>query len=398
MPITTPVEVIRTQIATHNASSPVGTEIMSAQQGRSSRSGEVVQAAPNNSDLSDALEEMGMAVASRGKGDLDKMKMRKSQGSNLEALSRIAEYYEKLPNLPSDQKNRDLVMKFQKFEDAMRFKGRDGGDKMPTAEELMAALREYDGDVTHQFAAIEDLRLRAEKSEAPQAYLDLLDTVRREMRTPDAVRDIAAGFGSAVEAARVGDRFGSDPQSYRDSYRTLLRDSTSLGRTFDELRGFNISESFDEIVDSFMQTAGDELSNAGSFIEPAQLGSLLNELSSLKNLRSVYDASGEFLNKINRMYPPEINPARPNSEDITSRLFHFSGSPVASVNDAERLLTGFEKDPPDVPVVAINLLRDLHASLPDSVIASPQARDQQSRLLMSLSDKFVEIEEAAFGG
>ena len=46
----------------------------------------------------------------------------------------------------------------------------------------------------------------------------------------------------------------------------------------------------------------------------------------------------------------------------------------------------------------VNLLRNQHSLLPDSVMPSLQAREQQSRLLLNLSDRVVETEEKAFGG
>lgn len=394
--INTPLEVIRVQQATNIAASPTGNENITNTLGRYARTAQSVQVSPSQADTSDMQEEAGMGVAARGKQDLEKTKLRKSQGANLEALARIADYLDKLPDMPSEQMHRDLVLKFQQYEDLMRNAGGGGGSNLPTADDIRALLRDYDGDVSHQFAALEDIRARATKSDAPAAYLALLDTVRAELRQPETARDIAAGFASAREAATVGDRFGSDPQSYRDSYRNLLRESPSLGRTFDELRKFSLTEKFDAVVDSFMKVAGDELASAGPSTEPAQLNLVLKELSSLKNLRSVFDGANQMLAKIERMFANSDNVARPSGEDITSRLFHFSGAAVASMTDAERLISGFETTPPEVPVVAVNLIRDLHASLPDQVIHSNQAREHQSKLLMSLSERFVDIEDAAY--
>ncbi|WP_163850631.1 type III secretion system gatekeeper subunit SctW [Pseudooceanicola aestuarii] len=397
MPITTPQEVIRTQVATHNAASPVGAEVMSNQMGRNARTGESVQATPQQSDLSDAMEELGMAAATRGKGDLDKMKMRRSQGANFEALARIAEYYDKLPDLPKDQKLRDLVARMQQFEELLQGGG-GSGDDMPTADDILKALRDYDGDITHQFAALEEMRATAQTAGASPAFIALLDTARNALRDPDTARDISAGFAAAREAAEAGHRFGADPQAYRDSYRTLLRETPNLGRLFDEFRKFSLTDSFDQVVDSFMKVAGGDLASTGPSTDPVVLNMLLTELGHLKSLRSVLDATGQMLGKVDRMFPATVDTARPGAEDLTSRLFHLAGSPVASMTEVEGLLAGFDAGPPEMRVVLINLLRDLHATLPDQVMHSDQSREQQSRLLMTLSDRLVDIEEAAYEG
>ena len=403
MTVNSPSEVIRTQIATHNAASPVGVEIMANQTGKHGRTQESVQVTPSQSDLTDAMEEIGMSVATRGtKADLDKMKLRKGQGSNLEALGRIADYYDKLPSMPADEKRRNLIQQFKQVETLLRMnaaKGDGGGGAsgLPTADDIRKLLADFDGDITHQFVMLEDIRARAAQEGAPASYLALLDTVRADMRRPENARDILAGFAAAKVATDLGDKFGSDPTEYRDSYRALLRESPRLGRVFDELRKFNLTDNFDTIVGGFLKVAGDDMASFGPSTDPVILGDVVRELSNLKTLRTALEATGGLLAKVDRMYPPGPGSARPGVEELTSRLLHFSGGQVASMAEAEALLTGFEPGRPEVGVAVVNLLRDLHAALPDSVFPSPQAREQQGRMLLALSDKMVAAEEAAYG-
>ena len=403
MSITTPSEVIRTQIATHSAASPIGSEIMANQMGKHGRTQESVQVTPSQSDLTDAMEEIGMSVATRGsKADIEKMKLRKGQGSNLEALGRIADYYDKLPSMPADEKRRSLIQQFKQVETLLRMNaakgdGEGGASGLPTADDIRKLLADFDADITHQFVMLEDIRNRAAQEGVPPAYLALLDTVRADMRRPENARDILAGFASARVATDLGDRFGSDPTEYRDSYRALLREQPKLGRVFDELRKFNLTDNFNEIVGGFLKVAGDDMASFGPSTDPLILGDVVRELSNLKTLRTALEGTAGVLAKIDRMYPPDSNSARPGVEELTSRLLHFAGGQIASMSEAEALLTGFEPTRPEVGVAVINLLRDLHAALPDSVFPSPQARDQQGRMLLALSDKLVAAEEAAYG-
>jgi type III secretion system YopN/LcrE/InvE/MxiC family regulator len=399
--INTPGEAIRTNAAMQIGASSPGTEQGTLNAGRNARTGETVMRAPSAADaMDDAKEELGLALTTRGKGDFEKFKVRHGQGTNFEALARIADYYDKLPDLPSDERYRELVLKFQQFEDMFRFgSGGGGGGNLPTADDIRELLASFDGDVTHQFAVLEDLRMRAARAEAPAAYVDLIDTVRSELRQSKPMREVMAGFAAATVATEVSERFGSDPQTYRDSYRSLLREAPNLGRVFDEMRNFSLSEDYEAVLDSFVRVAGHDLDNLnGASSDPVLLGVLLKELDTLKKLRSALDDAGVMLAKIDRIFSQDEGGGRPDALEITSRLFHFVSSPVATLADADRMMAGFGPEPPDLPVVAMNLMRDLHASLPDAVFPNMQSRAQQGQLLMTLSERFVGVEEDAYGG
>lgn len=399
--INTPQEVLRVQIATNNAHSPVGSEIMSTQLGRFGQTQESVQVTPSKSDITDALEELGMSVATRAnKNDLDKMKVRRGAGTNLEALGRIADYYDKLPTMPADDKRRSLILQVKQFETAMRLAHaeRDGnrGD-LPTADDLRKLLANFDGDATHRFVMLEDIRQRAAMEGAPAPFLALLDEVRRDFREPARAREVLAGFASAEESIALRDEIGTDPEEYRDTYRTLLRENPRLGKTFDEMRKFSLTENFDKVIGSFLKVAGDDLASFGPSADPIILGDVVRELTNLKNLRSVLHACNGEVAKIDRMYPPQPGSTRPSGEELASRLLNFASGQIASTSDADALLLGFDPSRPEIGVAAINALRDLHASLRDDIFASPQSREQQSRLLMGVSNRLVALDEATYG-
>ena len=393
MTITTPREIIQTQIATNNAHSPVGSEIMA---GRNRTTGEGVTVSRNQADISDAMEELGMAASHKAKVDIDKVKVRKGAGTDLDALARIAEYYEKLPDMPREQKMVDLAKRFQTFEEIMK-QGGGSGSGMPSAEDMREALAAYDSDISHQFAALEMLHQNALKSGAPAEYVALLDTLRTDMRTEGSSRDIAAGFVAAPEANRMAEALGADAATYRDSYREMLRDAPNMGQIFGALRGFSLSEKLDEVIASFTKVAGADMSSFNSSTDVKQLAGVLSELSNLKLVRTVLDGAKDSLAKLDRMYPPGPNDARPDAEELTHRMLIFASSPASGIADAERMLGGLIAGAPEVAVAAINLARDLHAALPDVTMPNGAARDQQSRILLSLSDRLVDAEEAAFG-
>ncbi|NIZ12025.1 type III secretion system gatekeeper subunit SctW [Phaeobacter sp. HF9A] len=394
MSITSARETVQSQIATQNAASPVGSEVMAEQLGKSRVSGESVRATPQQADITDALEELGMAAATRGKSDLDKMKLRRGASSNLEALGRIAEYYDKLPDMPSQDRLRDLAKQFAGYEELFEQQG--GGSGMATAEDLRELLQAFDDDITHQFAALETIRENAVQSGASAGYVAVLDTLRQEMRQPDVAREIRAGFASAGQAQKMAGEIGTDPEAYRNSYREMLRDTPNLGRLFGALRQFDLSQNYDQLVDSFIATAGADISSFGPSTDAAQLGGVVTELSKLKTLRTVLDMTASVTMTLDRMLPPGQAVKRPDSEEIAARLLGFTSSPTPSRAEAEKLVKPYEAEPPEVPVAVTNLLRDLHGQLPDAAFSSDSARLSQSRILVSLSDRLVAAEDAQY--
>lgn len=395
-------ETVTSQIATHNVTSPVGAEIMANVTGRMHGTGETVTVSSKNADMTDMLEEIGMVKATLGKTDLSKMKVRKGAGTDLEALARIADFYDKLPNLPTNQKSLDLILKLQSYEDAFKEGGGgQGGGTLPTAEDIRNLLREYDGDITHQFAALEDARARFEASGASPEFLSVLDEVRTDMRKPEIAQEIKAGFASALEAVTTADRFASKPEDFRESYRQLLRSGGNLGRLFDALGDFATSGvkgekgDFETVINSFIRVAGDDMKSFGPSTDKAILGDVVAELKVLKNLRTAMEMSVDMTGKLGRMFPDKAADL-PGPVALVSQILHFVAS--SARRDAEKIIANFEGTAPEVPVVAVNLLRDIHARIPDSAMPTDGARLAQDKVLKAISDKLVAAEEAHYGG
>lgn len=369
------------------ANSPVGQEIMS---GRHSSTGETVRATTSGkSDLLDALEELGMAKAGRSKVDTSKVKVKKGAGTDLDALGRIAEYLDKLPDLPKDQKHRDLVAKFGQYEEHFR---RGEGDPA-TGDELRQALLEYSSDITHQFAALEAMRADAAERNAPAAYLAELDALRAEMRAPDKAREIVAGFRSAQVAHTIGEQTGGDAADFRDTYRQLLRGGTNLSQIFERMQSFSLSENLETVLEGFIKVAGDDMSAFGPTVDPKLLGDVLKELSTLKQMVSVLGMARETLDKAERLPGVQRTDSWPAPVEFAGLMLDFTDAPVAGMARATEMLKGFPKDDAELQAMLINLVRDFHASLPNGVNKNDAQVLQQKAILLTLSDKLVDREE-----
>ncbi|WP_187972873.1 HrpJ domain-containing protein [Aquibium microcysteis] len=394
-----PLEMVRTQIATHNAASEIGTRML----GQSSVTQErVSMGGVDQSDISDAMEELGGAVAHREKPKLEQTKLRKGAGTSLDAMSRIAQYQDKLPDQPRDQRLRDLKDRMDEFQ---RLTDRGGsGSNRPTAEDILKALAKYDKDPSHQFAALEQLRKQMVQLGASDAFLSVLDQARGRFHQGQTARDVTAGFAVGQVSHDMSEVFDADPSSIRDAYRTIVRENLNLGQIFDQLKGFNLAGSYDEIIESFTRVAARELeglpgdSDVVTVGETRQiLGGLLDELSKLKRLKTVLSESEIAVQTILRVHPElRSRPDLPDGKEMASRLLHFAANPSVSVGDVERLISGLNTDDPATSVTAVNTIRNTHSTLPDSVMPSMIAREQQSRAILDLSTRLVAREEAYF--
>ncbi|MEL6841450.1 MAG: HrpJ domain-containing protein [Pseudomonadota bacterium] len=400
------LNVTRQNIASANVQSQVGAEILQANRGE--RKNDSVTAIPKNSDLSDIQEEIGNAVGKfADKKTLGQAKIRQGAGVNLEALKRIADYYDKLPDMPREAELRDLVSRLQSFEDLL-----NGEGSSASADDILDALRSFDGDVTHQFEALQVARRYFEGTGASDEFMGLLDAAERSFDDPNIQKDIQAGYAIAKTAGEAAPTLETSPGALRDAYREMLRSEKNMGQLFDQLSNFNIRKKFSEVVDVFLQTAGHELANTNSQADPIILGALTRELGALKEMRTVVDAGDSLITQTRRIDPDfamdtETDPAI----KLASALLNYAAKTSPSPSDARQLINSLEPEAKQnkesdikekakeaqTKVVFANGLHDLHRQISDRSVASDAARLQQGMMLQDLRIALSIDEENAFG-
>ncbi len=388
------LNIARQNIASANAQSQVGAEVREAISG--ARKNDSVAAVPNNSDLSDIQEEIGNAVGKfADKRTLGQAKIRQGAGVNIEALKRIAEYYDKLPDMPRESELRDLVSKFQGFDDLLS--GGEGKGGSVTADDILDALRAFDGDVTHQYEALQVAQRYFEDTGASSEFRDVLDAAERSFDDPNIQKDVQAGYAIAKAASDAAPTLETSPGALRDTYREMLRSEKHMGQLFDQLSNFNIRMKFDEVVELFLETAGRELANSNSQADPVILGALTRELGALKEMRTVVE-EGDRLIAQTRRIDPNFATAPDTAPEIslTSGLLNFAAKTSPSLSDARQLVRSFEPASEQTMVVFANGLHDLHRLISDRSVASDTARLQQSTMLQNLRIDLSAAEEAAF--
>jgi type III secretion system YopN/LcrE/InvE/MxiC family regulator len=387
------IETLRQSIAQMNVISPVGAEIMD--QVRGQHDNETVMRSDESSKLTEASEELGMSVAHRAdKKTLGDRQVRQGQGTNFEAVTRLSEYLNNLPNMPREAELKSLVDKLKQFEDLLE-RGGDGTGAMPTKEDILALLQEFDGDVTHQFAALEIAREYFETEGASPEFHALLDEARAEFEREDVARDVRAGFAIAQIAARAAETLETDPASVRETYREMLRQNQNMGQLFDSLSKYDLQKNFEEVIDMFMMAAGRDLSSTGPSTDDQYLHALITELGKLKKLQTVFESTEDLIKTSKPMFKPnELD--KLDTVGVTSRLLNFVSKPVVNIGDARGLLTGLDQSAPSSRLVFMNGLQNLHRELHDEIMPSPQARQQQSTTIDLLLQELVAFEEIEY--
>ncbi len=430
------LESVRQTIATHNVISPVGSEIVAERQG--TYRGEHVRTSQDNSKLSQGIKDTSLTdLTKTNLKTLSTKSMRQGQATTHVATSRIADFYDKVPNAPEQGQLEALVDSFGDVlqpelhhvivekevhaarhrenarEELLESEGeeesqpgtekegstesrREGGNaRAEKKRELLAQLQRFDSDVSHQFAALETIRGHYESIGADDDTLLLLDEIRAEYEQTDIARDVRAGFAAAVVANQAAQTLETDPATVRDGYRSMLREQPNLGRLFDGLAKFDLNRQFATVIDTFMTAAGRDLASTGPSTDPTHLHGLLTELSKLKKMQTVFEQGKELIRTSERLMDRKDR-GRANPVDLTSRVLNFCAKSTASVNDARLLLGPLSDSAPQSQVVFANGLRSLHSDVPDEVMPSPQARLQQNTSLISLLGQLVDAEEAHY--
>jgi type III secretion system YopN/LcrE/InvE/MxiC family regulator len=329
------------------------------------------------------------------KDTLEKRDVRQGQGATLDALARIADYYDKLPDMPREDQLQTLVEMLEGFEKIMDGAAGGGGGGDVTAEDVLKALQEFDPDVTHQFAALDIAREFFATTGANENFLMLLEQAHGEFAKGDLGRDVRAGMAAAKEAAQAQVTLETDPSAVREAYRAMLRGTQSMGQLFSTFRRFNMTRKFAEVVSAFMNVAGEDLASTGPSTDPAYLHSLITELSKLKKMQSAIELASELTRQTDRLLERGEKPEG-DEADVAEKMLAFASNPAAGPGDARGMLSRYAGCSLATQLSFANGLRTMHAELPDDVMPSPQARLQQSTAILGMLDQLVEEEEAEY--
>ena len=393
----------RVNIAQQTPTTQTGVEELANLRGN--RRNDTVIATSTTSKIQDMAEEIGMSTASRAsKRDLGERVEKRGAGTDFDAIARVLRHLEKLPDMPEEERLKELVDTLRQFEELLG--GWGSAEGSVTAEDILEALRNYDPDVTHQDAALDSAIAYFQDVSPSEEFVELLRQAKEAFESPRIRQDVLAGYAAAKSASETGRSLGLDPHALREEYRALLRSEPSvsalyarLGPLVDSVPGERGQmDKIDMVIDSLMQAAGRDLEQAegkGSIGDPVHLAEVKAELQGLKKMRSVIETIGGAFDNVLQMRPElAATEGVPDRTGFVSRALEFvSAERGGGFNLAQGIVAGFDKAGAEVPVLVANQLRQAFTEAPDSVM---NHRLEKNAALMALLDKLVAAEEAAF--
>lgn len=441
--LSTFLEVAGSQLASHAAGSPLVGEAQSVQR-RGSYRDQTVVASQSLSKLSARQ----IAPAARqhpvDRLSLHRRDLRQGQAASFAATARIADYYDKLPQMPQTEALLHLISLFEAMSrhdsgsapeilaeplllngdgsdspavsgaadaNEMRVGGtrahsdgsgesssgdqRSGYGPASGSEDIFAALQAFDPDVTHQYAALDILREHFSQVPAPEGFIRRLEQAAQVFEQTDIARDVRAGMAAARVADEAAQTLATDPAAFRNSYRAMLRERKDIGQLFDILSRFDLTMKFEAVIELFRTAAGHDLASIGPSTDRRFLHHLLGELGKLKKMQSTYEMTRNLIVITERVLAARER-GTATAVDLTSRLLNFAGRTAPSLADARTLIEPMRSVNLMGQVVFANGLRGIHVALPDDLIPSGAARIQQAVMLRALQDALVSEEEANY--
>ena len=260
---------------------------------------------------------------------------------------------------------------------------------------LLLLIR-FSSDPTHQFVALDILQEYFEGPAGTDEALAVLDQTKIDYEQSDLTSEVHAGFVASVVSHKIA-RDQDDPGVLREQYRSMLRDNEDFGQIFDGLVKLGVMKTLlKQVLGNLLKEVGDDLESPGPTIDKGLLAALMTELQRLKLMQTVYDETATIIREIERILA-QADKGRLSQAMLTSRMLHFASKRTVKLSDAQGLLAELEQDSePESQLHLGNKLRALHADLPDAVMPTLEARQQQIVTIMNLLTGLVKAEEEAF--
>jgi type III secretion system YopN/LcrE/InvE/MxiC family regulator len=339
-------------------------------------------------------------------------------GKSEAAASRIADFYDTLPNMPDRARLASLIAEVRSFQEELKSEDIDSDDDEiegdPEEDEdgvetadgesrkgaaktaIGGFLEKFSSDVSDQAAALEIIVGEFEEDELDPDMQAALAELSQHFEEGNVGRDVRAGMAAARAAYAASATLGTDPAAIRDAYRAMIRQEMSFSKLFDALLQFDPLANSDTILETFCLAAGTDLTNlTGPSTDPTLLRALLGELGKLKKLRTVLDGCGKLVEDVESALSGEQKGllAAPS---LASRLLAFISRGSVSILDAMKLLGELARAKPGAKLIFFNGVEYLLVLVPDEMFPDMGARLSQKQALRKANEKVVDEEEDEF--
>ena len=236
--------------------------------------------------LADAAEELSFSQSERAESKLSKRRIKSGPGSKSLAMELAEKYLQQVPDVNAD----DLG----KFADRVLAQGRGANPKS-----MRQDAREAFPDKTHQFIALSYARDQAQGRD-PKLAAVLQDACTQLMAEEGPA--IQAGLNVSATAQRYADKGLADTQELRDLYIDVVLDYDTVVEAYDRVTAQHPKKQLPEAVSFLLQSLSVELGASSQSLSKVRLKQVLDDMSQLKTLTSIYGQCEDLLTRIRNNY------------------------------------------------------------------------------------------------
>ncbi|MEJ5301195.1 MAG: type III secretion system gatekeeper subunit SctW [Thermodesulforhabdaceae bacterium] len=228
--------------------------------------------------IADAAEELTFEASETVEKKAEERRVEKEKPSPL--IVRIKECCKLLPDFDKD--------KFQLW--------LKGIFKNPprSREDLLESLKEFSGEVSHQYLALSVLE---EFSTGDPALRELAEEAKKELDDKEGP-SIRAAFNTGQIVETYAERGLDSTENLRDFYRKTVLHYEGATETFKAVLDRFPGESLPEAIQYLIRAVGNDLHSRGSSIDKEELRTILNDLYYLETLGHLHGAFETLMKKV----------------------------------------------------------------------------------------------------
>lgn len=236
--------------------------------------GERAQYVDANKSLADAAEELTFAFSERLGRSLARRRVSDGQLRLSEVQEMLEEYLRKVPDLE----------RLQKLDALITYLGRG---QLNNLQQLRAYLKEFSGEISHQFVALAYARQQlAQKTDATamlalidQALLHMLDGQEQAVELGVRIGPLA----HEAESQGVG-----SIQALRDTYRDAVQDYQGLASAWKDIHERFGVAGLEGVTGFMMKALSADLDSQGRWLDPVKLERVMSDMHKLRVLTGMW--------------------------------------------------------------------------------------------------------------
>ena len=293
--------------AAESVSQHIGSEVSATtrQSEGTFRGEKVAQVKDPSALLKDAAEELSFSESERAEKKLSKRKLSAERSLASEAVEKVQQYLEQVPDLEKNQKLSDFVQAMLERK------------PQPNEEGLRKGAGEFSDDETHQFIALGYLRDKAVTDGADPEFVTRIEKAIESLQSEKGP-SIQAGLNISVVADKFASASLGDTQQLRDFYRDVVLDCSSVRDAYQRITKDHPNKEFGDAVKFMLNALASDLDAVPQSVSKGRLRQIMDDMYQLRSLNTVHGQCGDLLSRVGRNFGTE--PSKTATQNLLSEL------------------------------------------------------------------------------